>query len=122
MLMRRDVLAGGLFAGLSVNAFAQSVNTGSRMALVVGNSEYKSVPLKSPARDAAAMAEVLAEAGFAVTQAQNLTEKRFQLIVEEFARKVAANKALGLVYLAGQGMAWLCAGISALLAFQSRRW
>lgn len=54
----------------SVPAWAEN-----RMALVIGQSAYKSVPaLPNPANDAKAMTQLLTDSGFEVSSAADLTE------------------------------------------------
>jgi hypothetical protein len=43
-----------------------------RVALVIGNSSYKSSPLRNPVRDARAMAQALAATGFKVTVVEDV--------------------------------------------------
>ncbi|MGA8649896.1 MAG: caspase family protein, partial [Xanthobacteraceae bacterium] len=43
-----------------------------RFALVIGNDEYRSVKLATPANDAGLVANALTAAGFTVTGARNL--------------------------------------------------
>ncbi len=57
-------------------AFAQGSGSGllraPKQALVIGNSRYKSTPLKNPVNDANGMAAALKAAGFGVTLAVEL--------------------------------------------------
>ena len=45
-----------------------------RFALVIGNDEYKSAKLATPANDAGLIADALTAAGFTVTGARNLDQ------------------------------------------------
>lgn len=104
-MRRRECLVGGLLAAAGGSALAQLPSGMPRMALVVGNWAYEShAKLATPTNDMAAMSSSLKGAGFAVQEAANLTDRQFQWAVEEFARKVGAARALGLVYLSGHGL------------------
>ncbi len=79
----------------------------NRMALVIGQSAYKAVvALPNPANDAKAMAGLLADAGFEVTAAPDLSQNELRERVGDFAAKVAAKGAdtVALVFYAGHGM------------------
>jgi uncharacterized caspase-like protein len=79
----------------------------SRLALVIGQSAYKSVPaLPNPANDAKAMSQLLTESGFAVTAASDLSQAQLRDKISEFAGHVAAKGAdtVALVFYAGHGL------------------
>jgi uncharacterized caspase-like protein len=79
----------------------------SRLALVIGQSAYRSVvPLPNPANDAKAMSRLLGEAGFDVTSAADLSQNDLREQVGEFAAKVAArgSDTVALVFYAGHGL------------------
>lgn len=100
--LRAALLAGGLVAGLAP-ALAES----SRLALVIGQSAYRSVtPLPNPANDAKAMAQMLGEAGFDVTTAADLSQRDLNREVGDFAAKIAAKgpDTVALVFYAGHGL------------------
>ncbi|MGJ4947603.1 caspase family protein [Bradyrhizobium sp. HKCCYLS20291] len=100
--LRAALLAGGLLAGLAP-AMAES----SRLALVIGQSAYRSVtPLPNPANDASAMAKMLGEAGFDVTTAADLSQKDLNREVGDFAAKIASKgpDSVALVFYAGHGL------------------
>jgi uncharacterized caspase-like protein len=83
-------------------AFAES-----RIALVIGNSAYRSVsPLINPANDAKAMNELLTAAGFEVVAAPDLTQEGMRRAIGDFAGKVATKgrDTVALVYYAGHGV------------------
>lgn len=78
-----------------------------RLALVIGQSAYRSVaPLPNPANDAAAMAKLLEEAGFDVSTASDLSQSDLRRSVSDFAAKLADNgaDAVALVFYAGHGI------------------
>jgi uncharacterized caspase-like protein len=77
-----------------------------RFALVIGNDEYKSAKLATPANDAGLVANALTAAGFAVTGARNLDQATLRESVREFLGQVAAAgpDAVAVIYLAGFGV------------------
>jgi hypothetical protein len=83
-------------------AFAES-----RLALVIGQSAYRSVPaLPNPANDARAVTQLLTDSGFEVSTASDLSQGQMREAVSDFAGKVAAKGAdtVALVYYAGHGL------------------
>ena len=79
----------------------------NRIALVIGNSTYTSVPaLPNPANDAKAMTQFLNAAGFEVLQAPNLTQSDMRRTISDFASVVAAKgpDTVALVFYAGHGL------------------
>ena len=78
---------------------------GKRVALVIGNANYTSVPsLANPRRDAAAVAQAFRDLGFVdVTQVNDLSKSNFERVLLEFADK-ADGADWAVVYYAGHGM------------------
>ncbi len=78
----------------------------TRFALVIGNDEYKSAKLATPANDAGLVANALQAAGFTVTGARNLDQATLRESVREFVDQLAAAgpDAVAFVYLAGFGL------------------
>jgi hypothetical protein len=84
------------------SAFAEN-----RLALVIGQSAYRSVPaLPNPANDAKAVTQMLTDSGFEVSTAADLSQSELRQQVSEFAGKVAAKGAdtVALVFYAGHGL------------------
>ncbi len=77
-----------------------------RFALVIGNDEYKSAKLATPANDAGLIADALQTAGFTVTGARNLDQATLRESFREFLGQVSAAgpDAVALVYLSGFGL------------------
>jgi uncharacterized caspase-like protein len=77
-----------------------------RFALVIGNSEYKSATLPTPANDAGLVADALQAAGFTVTGASNLDQATLRETFREFLGQVSAAgpDAVAVVYLSGFGV------------------
>jgi branched-chain amino acid transport system substrate-binding protein len=76
-----------------------------RVALVIGNSEYKVGPLTNPGRDAAAVAEALEkQLKFdKVILRRNLSGDGFRAALREIARE-SAGAEFGVIYFAGHGI------------------
>jgi hypothetical protein len=84
-----------------------SARAESRLALVIGQSAYHSVPaLPNPVRDARALAQVLTDAGFEVTSAFDVSEHQMRDKIGEFAGRVAirGRNTVALVFYAGHGV------------------
>jgi hypothetical protein len=85
----------------------QSVFAENRLALVIGQSAYRSVPaLPNPANDARAVTQLLTDSGFEVSTAADLSQGQMREAVSDFAGKVAAKGAdtVALVFYAGHGL------------------
>ncbi|VFM95005.1 MAG: PEGA domain-containing protein [Candidatus Kentron sp. G] len=86
---------------------------GDRVALVIGNSDYRHLrDLGNPKRDAEAVASRLSKLGFSLVDARgrqgtrpvyNLTQEDFFDVIDRFAEQ-ARGKEIALVYYAGHGM------------------
>jgi Caspase domain len=88
-------------------ACSSAANAESRLALVIGESAYRAVPsLPNPANDAKAMSKLLAESGFEVTTASDLSQKEFNQTVGDFTAAIAAKgpDTVALVFYAGHGL------------------
>src|SRR5438874_11374322 len=84
-----------------------SASAESRLALVIGQSAYRSVPaLPNPANDARAVTQMLTDSGFEVSTASDLSQDELRQQVNAFAGKVAAKGAdtVALVFYAGHGL------------------
>jgi uncharacterized caspase-like protein len=77
-----------------------------RVALVLGNTDYRAGPLATSANDAGLIAETLRNAGFDVTGAANLDQDQTRRAFREFLEKAGAAgpQAVIFVYLAGRGL------------------
>lgn len=76
----------------------------SRLALVIGNSDYVNSPLKNPANDAKAITVELEKAGFDVLSYTDLDRRGMRNAIHEFGDKLNASKGVGLFYYAGHGL------------------
>jgi uncharacterized caspase-like protein len=87
--------------------FASPALAENRLALVIGQSAYKSVPaLPNPANDAKAVSQLLSDSGFEVLSASDLSQSGLREKVSEFASRVAAkgSDTVALVFYAGHGL------------------
>src|SRR3954466_14735213 len=100
-VLRHTLFAAGILLG-SHAAFAEN-----RVALVIGQSNYKSVvALPNPANDARAISQLLTESGFEVLSAADLSQNEMRAKVGDFAAKVAQKgpDTVALVFYAGHGL------------------
>ena len=78
--------------------------TGRRVALVIGNGDYKhGVPLRNPVNDARRMAQLLEELGFEVILGLDLDRREMERNVRAFGERLDGAR-LGLLFYAGHGM------------------
>ncbi|WP_448030876.1 caspase family protein [Bradyrhizobium liaoningense] len=78
-----------------------------RVALVIGNANYRNAPqLANPDDDAQSMAQFLNSAGFEVVAATDLTQNDMLRVVQDFSVKVASRgpNTVAMVYYAGHGV------------------
>lgn len=99
----RAAAAASLFALLACNpAFAEN-----RLALVIGNSAYRTVsPLPNAQNDAKGMSELLGAAGFEVMNTPDLSQDELRKAIGDFAGKLAEKgpDTVALVFYAGHGI------------------
>jgi tetratricopeptide (TPR) repeat protein len=78
---------------------------GTRVALVIGNSQYSKVEfLSNPERDAEAVADTFRKLGFQVLARQNLTLPQFRSAVDAFEEEVEKGANWAVIYYAGHGL------------------
>jgi hypothetical protein len=99
----RHLLYALAFSLLVPGALAQDAPKAKRLALVIGNSAYKDVPLPNPVNDSDDVEKVLKESGFVVIKRQNTTLKEMHLALREFGDRLD-RQGVGLFYFAGHGM------------------
>jgi len=86
------------FPILSLNATAE------RVALVIGNDRYESIPpLLKAGEDAKSMGAVLLKAGFRVTSLQNATYREIVKSVDKFSREIKPDDQ-AVFFFAGHGV------------------
>ncbi|MCH8886841.1 MAG: caspase family protein [SAR324 cluster bacterium] len=74
-----------------------------RVALVIGNANYKSAPLRNPVNDARSMAATLREVGFEVISVENGTRRKMILAIRDFGNALKRG-GVGLFYYSGHGI------------------
>ncbi|PKN09826.1 MAG: hypothetical protein CVU73_02475 [Deltaproteobacteria bacterium HGW-Deltaproteobacteria-8] len=94
------LLATGL---LAASALAAPSSGEERHALVIGNSAYKSAPLRNPANDARDIAAALKDLGFKVTLLTDASHQKMDAAVREFGLNLRQG-GVGLFYYAGHGV------------------
>ncbi len=99
MVLLKKIMALGFFAiCLSGLSFGQS-----KVALVIGNGNYKNSPLKNPVNDAAAVRDKLSQMDFEVIYAQDADLNQMDKKVDEFSRKIS-DADMALFYFSGHGV------------------
>src|SRR5450631_1884439 len=100
-LLTRTML---LSATLLLSAAAHAAET--RVALVIGNSDYASGPLSNPANDAKLIGDELANLGFDVIARRNADQTTMKRAIQEFGARLekAGPDSVGLFYYAGHGV------------------
>ncbi len=74
-----------------------------RIALVIGNGDYDSSPLRNPTNDAEDMTKILNERGFAVTSLIDSDKRTMVKAIHAFGQDLKKG-GVGLFYYAGHGM------------------
>jgi hypothetical protein len=106
-MIRRLMSAAAIFGGAILAMVLASDNAWAdkRVALVVGNSSYQTVPqLPNPSRDASAVAQMFRDAGFdTVDVLLNVGNLEFKRAIRKF--ETTADQAdIAVVYYAGHGL------------------
>jgi formylglycine-generating enzyme required for sulfatase activity len=99
-LIRLTLLAVTLLASAALHAEE------TRIALVIGNSDYASGPLPNPANDAKLIGDALTSLGFDVIARRNADQITMKRAIQEFGSRLekAGPSAVGLFYYAGHGV------------------
>lgn len=95
------ILFTGIFACTTPNIALSKQR--QRIALVIGNSNYKFSPLTNPSNDATDIAKTLERLGFTVMLNINATRKMMEESIRAFSKKLRADT-VGLFYFAGHGI------------------
>jgi len=96
----------GAFTLILCLCFAMVANakTGDRVALIIGNSQYSTVPsLKNPKNDASDLADTLGGLGFEVTVKTDLDHSGLLSALRGFQRQARGSE-VALIYYAGHGI------------------
>jgi hypothetical protein len=78
----------------------------TRIALLIGNADYESGPLRNPVNDVRAMSATLAELGFKVVTLENASQGAMKQAIDEFGDGLhkAGKNTVGLFYYSGHGV------------------
>jgi len=100
---RLAAFAGGILALLALACAAPAFAASDRVALLIGNNNYGSTPLRNAANDAHDLGEALKELGFKVIVRENASRKDMIDAIREFGAAIeGANTAL--FFYAGHAM------------------
>jgi uncharacterized caspase-like protein len=89
---------------LAMTLMNASAMAAERVALVIGNSAYRSTPeLKNPRNDAEAMAAALTRLGFEVLKGIDTDQTTLRGLVRSFSREIDTAK-IALFFYAGHGL------------------
>ena len=120
-MIRRLVLVAAAIGGAILSmAFASAAALADkRVALIVGNSSYQTVPqLPNPSRDANAVAKMFSDAGFDTVDTQiNVGNLEFKRAIRKF-ETIADQADIAVVYYAGHGLE--IGGINYLIPVDAR--
>ena len=75
---------------------------GGRVALVIGNADYKGERLSNPVNDATSIANALKRVGFGVDTLTNASRRQMSEAINQFANKLKRND-VGFFYFSGHG-------------------
>ena len=80
------------------------IGSKKRTALVIGNADYQTNPLKNPVNDASSIADELRHSGFSVMLFTNLSQKDLKIALRDFGQILKEVGGVGLFYFAGHGL------------------
>jgi len=80
------------------------LSTEARLALVIGNADYRFGALNNPINDKRAMTKSLKNLGFEVMGGENLNIMEMKELIDKFGRKLQRQGGVGLFYYSGHGV------------------
>ena len=86
-----------------INTVSAVFTSDKKFALVIGNSEYESSPLRNPVNDAQLIGQSLSEIGFQTAVKENLSLSAMSAAIQNFTRQLPKGS-VGLFYFAGHGI------------------
>jgi hypothetical protein len=102
-MLARNVAALRMAAAFALFAFAAPAQAEKRVALVIGNNDYKNVPkLQKAVNDARTMGDALKQLGFTVMVAENQTRQAFSQTLLAFDKAVEPGDT-AFFFFAGHG-------------------
>lgn len=93
-----------VWLGAPALALAQGTARARRVALVIGNAQYRDVPLANPENDARLVAATMRALGFEVDAHYNLTTREFRRVLRDFGRRMDDDDSASVFFYAGHGM------------------
>ena len=101
----RFVVAGLCLCALLMGPLAtrKAQASEARVALIIGNSDYKHNPLSNPGKDVALIAQTLEGLGFKVYKAENTNLRRMRRLLVKFG-DLLDKAEVGLFYYSGHGV------------------
>jgi WD40 repeat protein len=85
-------------------ATAANPTTEQRLALVIGNSNYKTGRLPNSENDARSMSALMQQLGWQVIELENVGREEMKKAAEDFGNRLASGNGVGLFYYAGHGI------------------
>lgn len=102
--MNKQTLGLAFFCAWLLLNLGTALGVERRVALVIGNNDYQSVPkLEKAVNDAQAVSRELAKIGFEVMYISNAGQKKMNQAINEFAQKVSGG-GIGIFFFAGHGL------------------
>ncbi len=87
------------------NVFYAKVEYEKRYALVIGNADYLTAPLRNPVNDATLITNQLNKLNFSVKTIKNASQNQMKQAISEFGELLSKDKkTIGLFYYAGHGV------------------
>jgi len=90
--------------GLAVRPHLEGEDGSKRVAVVVGNGAYDTMPLANPVNDARSIAEALTAADFDVIKIENASKREIRGAVREMGNRLRDREGSGLFFFAGHGV------------------
>lgn len=104
LLEDENVQAGlGQVAKKNANELPSLTTGNKKVALIIGNAEYKNRPLKNPTHDADDISKFLSSNGFTVINLRNADLQTMNSGISKFSEDLKSNS-VGLVYYSGHGI------------------
>jgi hypothetical protein len=82
---------------------AEAFSSPQKIALVIGNSNYKDAPLHNPVNDADEMASALQKLGFSVIKITNATQQEMEDGIRHFGKRLTTGD-IALFFYSGHGV------------------
>src|SRR5205814_2615560 len=92
-----------VLAAVGLLLFAAAATAAERVALLIGNNQYATIPLRNAANDAKDLSEALKELGFKVIVRENASRRDMIEAVKEFGTALDGAEA-ALFFFAGHAM------------------